>query len=366
MGDMRTSIRIFSRNFEFLGEVDDYEEFVFSRRLVTYGEFAISINSNKQNSQLLKVGRFVYLDGLRSGVIEHVEQTFEGGNGRGDKLLAKGFTLEYFFSLRLTYPQLNSDKWVLTGTGEALIKTLLNFNLLNTALNTDRRMNFMTIIKNQNRGSTITFETCYKKLDEEIAYIARATSLGVSAFFDVSLKKISLDVYQGRNLASTQSVYPPVIFSSQYDNIFSEYLIESLIGYKNIAVVKSKGEGLDVQVVEVGGRKTDIDRREVYVSAGDVLKTDTLKLNERGQLKLFEAKSVLTLDGKINPYHVLKYGVDYKIGDTVTLKYGDYVLHSTITEALEKWTAANGYQLELTFGEKMPTLIDKIKQSIGR
>ena len=361
---MRVDIRVFDYEFNFLGEVSDYEEFVFTKRLTKFGEFQIGINFDKANARLFEVGNFIYLDSERSGIIDHVERRLGGASDKGESLFVKGFTPEHFLTYRVTYPPPGADTWHMTGDGESVIKELVQYNMGNSALNRNRIIPFIEYEPNLNRGKQINFSTDYKKLHEEISSAAVLSGLGVKMTMDAPSKKFVFDVFAGKDLRSVQTDLPPVIFSSEYDNVFSQCYTESRVNYRNVAIVDSRGEGAGRGIVLVGDDVSGEMRRELYVSGRDIAKGQTEQQSERGLSRLNETGYVKALEGVINPYHSLRYREDYQLGDVVTMKYGDITLHTPITEVTEKWTVKGGYGLTMTLGNRVPTLIDKIKQSI--
>lgn len=88
-------------------------------------------------------------------------------------------------------------------------------------------------------------------------------------------------------------------------------------------------------------------------------------LNDRGNNKLAETKEIQTFDSKINLTSNLVYKTDYDLGDIVTCtskKWG-ITINSRITE-IEEIYEEKGLSINATFGNNVPTLIDKIKQQI--
>jgi len=89
-------------------------------------------------------------------------------------------------------------------------------------------------------------------------------------------------------------------------------------------------------------------------------------LRNRGQSKLAEYADLKTYECKINPFSNLRYKEDYDLGDIVTCtskKWG-VTIDARITE-VEEIYEENGVSLNVTFGNNIPTLIDKIKQVVS-
>lgn len=362
-------VRVLSNSLAFLGEIDNFEELIFTTRLTSFGEFEIVINKNKPESQLLQHGNILFLDASKAGIIEHVEIRFNKGL---EIVFASGFSLLHIISKRITFPFSKLNKWKLNSNGENVIKSLMDYNLGNTVQSANRKMERVLIAPNQNRGSQIEFETEFEQLNYEIERIANSTDLGIKMTLDTLNKKFVFDVFCGKDLTINQNTQPPVIFALEYDNIANQNFTLSSVGYKNVAIVATdiveiKGVQ-DRTIVKVNDEICGEERREVFVNGRLASKegqgSEALKLEQYGKEKLLGMPFINMLEGTINPNDIMKYGKDYFLGDTVTMKYDKTTLNSKITEVTEKWTVKDGYSIDCTFGNKTPTLIDKIKQEL--
>ena len=87
-------------------------------------------------------------------------------------------------------------------------------------------------------------------------------------------------------------------------------------------------------------------------------------LEQRGKEKLRECTEVETFESKISLLSNLEYGKDFRLGDTVTVinKKWNLVLDTKITEIEEVWESTKS--LSITFGNNIPTLLDKIKMKV--
>lgn len=145
---------------------------------------------------------------------------------------------------------------------------------------------------------------------------------------------------------------------------------DSSNNYRNVALVAGEGEGVDRKKVTIG-EGVGLDRYELYVDARDLQKEEMTeaeyrnKLIDRGNSKLSEHKDIQTFDSKINLNSNLKYKVDFDLGDKVTCvskKWG-VTIDTRITE-IEEVYEESGKQVNVTFGDSLPTLIDKLKEVI--
>ncbi len=84
----------------------------------------------------------------------------------------------------------------------------------------------------ESRGIKTQYQTRFKNLAEELEKLSLISGLGWDVYLDLKNKEFVFDVFEGRDLTAAQSVLPPAIFSVDYDNISSQKLIESAMGYK--------------------------------------------------------------------------------------------------------------------------------------
>jgi hypothetical protein len=86
-------------------------------------------------------------------------------------------------------------------------------------------------------------------------------------------------------------------------------------------------------------------------------------LATRGESELAHFAETLSFRSKVNTRGNLRYGEDYDVGDRVTCinrRWG-VSIDVRITEAKETFQAGIN-ELEITFGESLPTLADAMRQ----
>ena len=125
------------------------------------------------------------------------------------------------------------------------------------------------------------------------------------------------------------------------------------------------------------GMYTGLDRIECYYLASDIAQTvsnadGTQKtIPDDKYIAMLAAKGASYLQSKIetnsfastiNPNALLKYKVDYDVGDRVTCinRQWGVTRDARITEATETWDSS-GPGLSITFGESLPTLSETLK-----
>lgn len=185
-------------------------------------------------------------------------------------------------------------------------------------------------------------------------------------------------VYAGRNLTAEQSVNPPCVFSPEFDNVTEQEYTNSIENLKSTAYVGGE-DAVPRVVAEVGNGSSGLDREEVFVNAADITKvyrdasdieitrTDAeylACLRERGFSELEQYAETLNFASRINPNANLEYRRDFDLGDRVTClnrRWG-IKINVRVTEVTETYQK-NGKEIEVTFGESLPTLIARIRQA---
>lgn len=351
--DSNINIRIFDRNINFLGEVDDFTSLFYIRKWETYGEFEFHIP--KIDRTLIKKGNIIMLnkDGNRTGVIEHIEISEENT----EDITIKGFSLLYWLTQRITIPSVGHDNHSFNCNVEDIMIGLVKSNAVDP-VEVNRKIPKLIVDTSKNRGDKIQFQTRYKSLIDELIKLSKGSGLGFSIDLDYKNKKFVFRVLQGRDLTYGQGVNPPAIFSKDYDNITKQNYVESNVGYKNVGYVVGKGEGTFKQIEIISNELSGLDRRETFIEASDI--EDGGSLIDRGKLKLSEYHQIQSWECEVD---TKEYKKSWDLGDVVTtlnkkmsLRVDNRVVE--IREVYEK----NDFKVEPTFGSPIPTLGEKIKQ----
>ncbi|MCQ4921566.1 siphovirus ReqiPepy6 Gp37-like family protein [Tissierella carlieri] len=354
---------IFDRDLNFKGLLDNYFSFRWVRRYYRCGEFELHCGLTPDLLVLLQRGSIVWKkDDLEAGYIEYrnISQDIEGK----EVLIAKGKFLTGYLNRRIIW---GTKK--LNTTSELAIRELINKNCINPT-NLDRKVNRFTLGEIKNYTQNINYQVSYKNLLEEIESIAATSGLGFRILIDVANKLIVFDIYEGLNRTADQTVNSPAIFSKEFENVLEQEYTDNISNYRNVALIAGEGEGAARQLATIG-QGSGLDRFELFVDARDLQKDNrttqqyTELLENRGNTKLTEHKEIRAFDSKINQKSNLIYKEDFDLGDIVTCtskKWG-LTIDTRITE-IEEIYESNGFNINMVFGNNMPTLIDKIKQVV--
>lgn len=368
-------IRILTTDFQWLGEIDDYESLQFIRRFHKAGEFELHININKNLTETLQKDNLIYLSPRKVGIIAHRELSKDDS----ETLMIKGPTLQGFMSRRITVPPAGEGYDRIKACAETVLKHYVLKNVVNPA-DSSRIIPDLEIAADQKRGDVVDYQSRLKQLDEELETISNMSGIGWEIRLDLKSNKYVFDVIEARNLTAEQSVLPPVIFSIDFDNIKAQTFTDSALGYKNTAYVGGQGEEEERRIIEVG-TAAGIGRYETFVDARDVAEmtkgegsneeipipeVDIIaQLNDRGSKSLKEMDIIQSFESEILTYGPFVYEQDWDLGDIVTVqdkKWG-LTLNTPIPEVKEIYEPS-GFRLEATFGNTVPTLIEKIKKTI--
>lgn len=140
---------------------------------------------------------------------------------------------------------------------------------------------------------------------------------------------LTLYVVVGTDRSST------VVFSPDMDNLVNAEYLFSKLAYRNAGLVGGDGEG-DLQITGEFGASTGINRFEQWLEASNLTQdretipkaTYVKMLKQYGKSEIQQYKKMESITAQIDTEGVYKIGVDYAVGDTVTIKM-DFGISST-------------------------------------
>lgn len=331
------NIHVLDQQFNFIGLIDDYVSVIWRPAYYDVGDFELYLNASVKALNLLKKnyylvresdivadseGNITYTNVM---IIKNFTLTTDEENG--DFLAVTGKELKQLLHQRIVWKQTN-----LTGTAENAIRRLVTENAISP---TDSKRVIPTLTLGASAGLTDAIEkqVTGKHLDEVIVSICTAYNYGWEIFIYNSA--LVFIVYQGVDRSFSQTEYPYVVFSEDFDNIIkSTYELKS-DEYANTTLIGGEGEGLERIYTSVGDDRTGLDRFETFTDARDLSQnkdseTDAIPLNtyltllqERGRETLAALGVTEGFIGETLETN-FKYNKDYFMGDVVTIinKYG--------------------------------------------
>lgn len=370
-------IRIMTRNFELLNEVDNYSSLQLIRSWHGIGSIELRINRYVRGASDLQRGRIIFPHNQlhKAYVIRHREIELDENGKASENWIIRALSLKSWIAQRITYPSPHTAYDNKSGNAETVMRHYVENNVVNPA-DINRAMPNIVLADNLNRGPSISWQSRYKNLAEELEKIGLYSGLGWNVEIDTANQQYVFKVLEGRDLTVNQSDLPPAIFSPEFNTLGQLSYTESDLNYRNFAIVGGQGEGIERRIVTVGD-SSGFNRYELFVDARDIEEVDENEnpiplpvieqnLRERGLQKLKEHEQEVYLEGQVLRKSRLTYETDYDLGDIVTLQNKDWgiTMDARITEVKEIYEPS-GFDLEVTFNNSRPTLISKIKQEIS-
>lgn len=387
-------IRVYSDDLRLLTETDNYISLQFTPRFYEAGEFEIHINQYIEGAEHFQKGNYIVLDkqGDKAMVIRHREVSLDSNGKASENWKITGVTLDGILDQRVTIPPEHTSHDRKKGNAETVMKHYVERHFVNPD-DPERKIDFLEIAPNKNRGSQIDWESRFSNVGEEITSISKLANIGWAIYADMERRKWLFDVIEPRDVTQDNPTgLQPVFFSPDYQTIKNQQFVDSNINYRNVGYVGGQGEGTERKIVKIGEAK-GIHLHEVFIDARDVggtLETEEGEeieltpeeeeaiLIERGEQKMKEFETMFYLEAQIltpsirnvtNDFAMstpFEYEVDFRLGDIVQVfnKTWNITMDAPITE-IKEIHESGGFILEATFGEARPTLIQKIKRKFN-
>lgn len=360
-------LKIFNRNLEFIGIIEGFTSLRWVRRYYKSGEFELHCPLTIDTLKLLKKENIIYKGGREAAYIIHRQLGID--NDGNETLIVKGFFLTHYLNRRINWGRI-----ITTNTAESVMRQLVNDNAVNPS-ESKRKIPFLKLGELKGLPNRIDYQNSYGNLTECLELIAKSVEYGFGLFIDFETRSMSFEVYQGIDRSVKQNDHPPCVFSRTFENIHSQTYVDSNDNYRNTCLIGGAGEDDERKLTEIS-QENGLDRYELFVDARDLSDKETVGeteqeipwnrykplLIQRGNEKLAEHKEITTFDSKVNVRGNLVYKEDYDLGDIVTchdVKWG-ITIDTRITEVEEVYEG-NKRDINVTFGNNIPTLIDKIK-----
>jgi len=358
---------VFDKDLNHLGLVEGFFSLRWVRRYSKCGEFELHCGLTPSTFNLLQRGNIIWKnDDAEAGYIEYRNITVNAQ--KEEVLVVSGKFMTGYLGRRIVW---GTER--MYGTAEEVMRTLVNNHAINPS-DADRVIPLLELGGLKGYNQEIKKQTSYSNLLETIENTALASGLGFRIIPDLTDKKLIFDIYEGLDRTAGQVENAPAIFAKEFENVLEQEYTDSLNNYRNVALVGGVGEGPERKLVTVGSGE-GLERFEIFVDRRDLSNEDEngdpisdaeyLPLLEQvGQEVLAENTEIQTFDSKINLRSNLVYKQDFDLGDIVTCtskKWG-VTVDTRITEIEEIYE--HGFDVNVTFGNSIPTLIDKIKQVV--
>lgn len=326
-------IHVLDQSFNLVGVVDDFISVIWRPAYYDVGDFELYINATSQAVELLQKNRYLVRDMdvlvdeagniTYSNVMIIKNFTLTTSAEDGDYLAYTGRELKYLLHQRIVWKQTRMSSKVEYG-----IRRLVRENAIEP---TDSKRIIPNLVLGAEAGlsKSMNKQVTGAHLDEAIADICATYGYGWEIFiYNATMVFI---VYEGVNRSYSQSEQSYVVFSDDFDNILnSEYQLQTE-QYANTTLIGGEGEGLERICTSVGNENSGLDRYETFTDASDIsqnkdsedeipLEDYLLLLQEAGREELAALTITEGFSGEVLSDFTFKYGVDFFIGDTVTVR----------------------------------------------
>lgn len=335
-----------------LGLVESRQSVIWNMQYFGYNDLQLVTAATPTALDLLQVGNLLVRDvDMSNGeyhnvmMIEKREVKFDVEAGWLLTITGKG--LKNILSRRIVWSQVNT-----TGTVEDAIRQVITDNVISPS---DSNRAIPNFILAPSMGATDEAEI--QLLGDNIAEWLESVCTTYGYGWDVYLANGNyvFMLYQGTDRTYNSST--PVVFSPDYDNLYSSTYSYDLSTFGNVGLVGGEGDGINMRTTTVGNA-SGLDRYEKFIdgssvsSNGEIITVETyMKLLESfGNEEIKQYQLTQSFDGEIEPNGMYKLNVDYFLGDIVQVESNGIKATPRITEIIYS-EDANGTSIVPTFSE---------------
>lgn len=306
------TLNVMSLDFTYKAALRGYESAVLKRAWNGIGSLELVISAGITNAEKIDTDDILWFDNEthKAYIVERIESALEGGT---EKLYITAKGIESLLADFITIPAAGTNYDIRTGTREAVVRGWVDANCISPA-DADRAQYPIVLGSLYGFGSSITEQTRYKNLSEEICRVLVTEDLGWGLEIDIDNKQFVFKVYKGKNRTSIQSENSRILFGLRYGNVSGFHRVSDNLAARTVAYVGGQGEGSVRTITTV--ELEDTRRREVFVEARDV--AEIADLAERGLQALAETEGIKSYEFEILNRQ-FTYETDYDLGDYVTV-----------------------------------------------
>lgn len=358
---------VFDPNYVLLGILSSPISVMYTEKYNDLGDFQISLPVDDTNRELIKSDNIILFDKEKgiAGIIGIISTDGEGNSA--PEIVVKGKLIEEYLYRRICW-----GLFSVTETPDNIIYSMLNTQVISPT-DADRRISDIVLSTAALKDSEkISYQSTGGNVGDNIASICVSNSLGFRLVYHPSDKQMLFELYKGADRTIEQRVLPQALFSTEYENILSTSYSLNTQDMKNVALIAGEDTGVNRKITSVGVAAGK-SRREYFVDARDIQSTNSdgmtisaddyiALLKQRGTEKLADVRESQSFDCTVNTIGNIQYGVDYFLGDLVTIY--DSLLHiqlnARISEVQHAFNSL-GEELYITFGFGPMTLSKKLR-----
>lgn len=341
-------------NYESVDIIDSFKNLTETLNWFGANDFSLTLPLKKKLVELIVPETCLLID----GTYYYVDRVTSDGL---EQLLIEGNSLA----------QKADSRIIATNFNQQAKPETIAYNLMNTfVIGGSNPISFLSLKPlSEFSSSSIRYQNSYGSTLTEISDLAETNGFGFSEVPNTIYEPSSVIAFsKGEDVSSN------VEFSFQNENLLDESYENNNFDEATVVYVFGEGEGSARKRVIVNNDLKGINRKEIYVDAKDLQQiTDEISytndqylelLRERGRSKLTEQQKIMQLTGSINTRDSLfKYGVDYHLGDRVSVKSELFNLkYTTQLTSVKKTWDEKGFYIDPIFGKESPTVFDILKR----
>lgn len=341
--------------FNRIAVIDNATSVIWVKRFNDIGQFELYIKASAELLKLLDGDIFITRDDSNVAMyVEKIKLTTDAENG--DYLTISGRSAEVILAWKYISRKVYSSA---DTTAEYIIRNLIeNILITSPIIIRDDAISWLTLGTNHNWDDKVTRQFTGKSLYDIVKDLCVTYSYGFE--FAWNGAGFTINLYKGTDRSYEQSENTFVVFSPNFENLGNTEYIKDTTNFANTAWIGGEGEGNDRVFVFVYPENLyGFYRRMIYIDArnsssdgGDISANAYRKMLKNQAVEALElCKVTQEFNGEILNYNNYTYGVDYNLGDKVSI-INEYGIkgNSTITEITEV-EDETGYRLIPTLSE---------------
>ena len=370
--DELIELYVYDLDFNLLGEISEYKEMPIERHYTKVSTLILRMATSSEALELLQHDHILTTkDNVNYGyIIENFFYTDENET----EIEVHAYSLNYMLSWRSIITQ-----QYYSGNVESVIKAFINSNCINPS-DSNRIIPNLRIAPNSGIDVDVDSSAFGLTVEEHCFSICNDHDMTIDVLMNHQDKKFDVVTWQGADRSTLQSDNPHVIFSKEFDNIINQQYTNSKTDYKTTAIVAGEDWYEEGRLtVKINDDKSGYDRRELFIDSGltsdftdddgyrNLLSEEDYRsvLKDEGKQTLANHQIIETFESQVDMYSQFEYGVDYGLGDKVSVRNDEIgkVLHTRVISATLT-SNREGTNLSINFGSNIPDLIESIKRKV--
>lgn len=331
--------------------IDNATSVIWVKRFNAVGNFELYIKASTELLELFTGDLFITRN--ESNVAMYVEKVqLNTDSENGDYLVITGRSAECILSWRVVMRVVYSSA---STTAEYIIRNSIDKTLISDII-PNNNISWLTLGEDHEWQDYITRQYTGKNVLDIVQDLCVTYNYGFE--FEWNGSGFTINLYKGTDRSYDQTDNTYIVFSPEFENLGNTEYIQDTMNYANAAIIGGEGEGTERKFAVVLPQGiTGFNRRMIYIDARQSSSDDltesqyTDMLIAQGKEELEQRKITTSFNGEILNYNNYTYGVDYNLGDKVSI-INEYGIrgNATITEITEV-EDDTGYKLIPTLSE---------------